>query len=89
MIRKYLFLVSERYAFPVMRPIQQEIIRRGDRVAWFFDREDDAKYLRDDEDRLENLVGHFIHLIKGIFASQIDHQIKISYFLFKFIWVFT
>ncbi len=55
MIRKYLFLVSERYAFPVMRPIQEEIIRRGDRVAWFFDREDCAKYLRDDEDRLENL----------------------------------
>ena len=55
MIRKYLFLVSERYAFPVMRPIQEEIIKRGDRVAWFFDKEDCARYLRDDEDRLENL----------------------------------
>ncbi len=55
MIRKYLFLVSERYAFPVMRPVQEEIIKRGDRVAWFFDKEDCAKYLRDDEDRLENL----------------------------------
>ena len=55
MMRKYLFLVSERYAFPVMRPIQQEIIKRGDRVAWFFDREDCAQYLRDDEERLESL----------------------------------
>ena len=55
MIRKYLFLVSERYAFPVMRPIQQEIIKRGDRVAWFFDREDCSQYLRDDEERLANL----------------------------------
>ena len=55
MTRKYLFLVSERYAFPVMRPIQQEIIKRGDRVAWFFDKEDCAQYLRDDEERLESL----------------------------------
>ncbi len=55
MTRKYLFLVSERYAFPVMRPIQQEIIERGDRVAWYFDKEGCAQYLREDEVRLENL----------------------------------
>jgi len=53
---KYLFLVSERYAFPVMRPIQEEIIKRGDRVAWFFDREDCAQYLLDNEERLEDLA---------------------------------
>ena len=35
--RRYLFLVSLAYSFPVLRPLQEVIRKRGDEVAWFID----------------------------------------------------
>ncbi len=49
----YLLYGSERYALAILRPLQQELRRRGHQVAWFFDGPgsedllDDERLLRD------------------------------------------
>jgi len=32
---KYLFYISQNYSFEILRPLQQEILRQGSKVAWF------------------------------------------------------
>ena len=32
---KYLFYISQNYSFEILRPLQQEIIKQGSKVAWF------------------------------------------------------
>ncbi|MFT6991958.1 MAG: CDP-glycerol glycerophosphotransferase (TagB/SpsB family) [Paraglaciecola sp.] len=34
-MKQYLFYIAHNYAFEILRPLQAEILRQGDQVAWF------------------------------------------------------
>ena len=53
-MKRYLFFVSLSYAYPILRPIQTEIRRRGDEVAWFFTAPCD-QYLQEGEKQLKTI----------------------------------
>lgn len=48
---RYLLFVNLPYAYPILRPLQAEILRRGGEVAWFVEKECPDE-LRSDEIRL-------------------------------------
>lgn len=55
-MRKYLFYVSQIYAFAIVRPLQKIIIGRGDEVAWFLEVPDRLMpYLQRDEKVLKTV----------------------------------
>lgn len=54
-VARYLFFVSELYAFAILRPLQAAIRARGEEVAWFFERADLARFLRSEEVRLHTV----------------------------------
>lgn len=48
-MQRYLLFVSQLYAYAILRPIAAAVAARGGEVAWFFERETDARYLRGGE----------------------------------------
>lgn len=52
---RYLLFASERYAFAILRPLQQAIRARGDDVAWFFEHERLESDRKADEVRLRSV----------------------------------
>lgn len=56
-MRRYLFYISELYAFAIVRPLQKAILERGDEAAWFFDDPGRlSRYLRPEEQRLNTIA---------------------------------
>lgn len=53
-MKHYLLFVSLPYAYPILRPLQAEIRRRGDHAAWFVEA-DCPVMLEPDETRLETV----------------------------------
>ena len=54
--QKYLMYISQNYAYAMLRPIQAEILARGDNVRWFLEgKEVSAKYLVSDEIQLNSI----------------------------------
>ena len=54
-VSRYLFFVSELYAFAILRPLQAAIRAAGHEASWFFERDALSKYLHADERRLDTV----------------------------------
>lgn len=54
MPKRYLFFISLAYSYSILRPLQQEIRRRGGEVAWFLT-QDCPNLLTDDEVHLKTI----------------------------------
>ncbi len=68
-MNKYLFYISELYAFSIVRPLQAAIRERGDEAAWFL--EDDLRlgpYLRPGERQLSTIESVMAYRPDAVFV---------------------
>jgi len=54
-MKKYLLYVSQLYSFSIVRPLQEEILKRGGEIRWYLARVEFALYLKPDEIRLNTV----------------------------------
>jgi CDP-glycerol glycerophosphotransferase (TagB/SpsB family) len=55
-VKHYLFYVAHNYAFEILRPLQQEIRRRGHDVAWFVEGDEiNPDYFHPDEKTIDTI----------------------------------
>lgn len=46
---KFLLYIAHKYGFPIVRPLQKEILNRGFDVAWFIEIEENKKFIKPEE----------------------------------------
>lgn len=68
-MKKYLFFVSFSYSYAILRPLQDEIWKRGDKVVWFFENPEDSKYLYSNEVQLKTIEQIFEYNPRAVFVA--------------------
>ncbi|MFR9165350.1 MAG: hypothetical protein ACLVKO_03615 [Dysgonomonas sp.] len=68
-MKKYLLFVSLTYSYPILRPIQNEIRRRGGDVAWFIE-DSCPECLREGEKRLRSVKEVIDYDPMAVFCSR-------------------
>lgn len=61
-MKHYLLYISQNYAFEILRPLQREIRKRGDKAAWFVEgKAVDLSLFKQDEEQLSSVeaIKHF------------------------------
>lgn len=85
-MKNYLFYISENYSFKILRPLQAEIIKRGDQVKWFVEGSNvNLGYFKDEEQRLISVAQVKAYnpvavFLPGNLAPNFIPGIKISLF---------
>ena len=69
MNRRYLFFVSLAYSYPILRPLQAEIWRRGDDVAWYVE-EPCVNLLKENEKRLNSIQDVLDYQPMAVFTPE-------------------
>jgi len=55
-MHKYLLYISENYSFKILRPLQEEMLKRGDKVRWFVEGNNiNLNYFKNNEKQLKNI----------------------------------
>ncbi len=67
-MKKYVFFCEVEYSYPILRPLQDEIRRRGDEVCWFLEKDCPDK-LREDERQLPAIRDVIAYKPLAIFSA--------------------
>ena len=68
-MKKYLFYISHNYCFEILRPLQQQIRRRGDEIAWFVEgNEINNDYFHQDDQVLTNIPQVIAYHPRAVFV---------------------
>jgi CDP-glycerol glycerophosphotransferase (TagB/SpsB family) len=70
-VKHYLFYIAHNYDFEILRPLQQEIRRRGDDVAWFVEgNEFNPDYFYENERVLDNITQIMDYKPRAVFTPS-------------------
>ncbi len=66
--KRYLFYIEQNYAFAMLRPLQEAILAKGDKVAWFLaGSQVDEAYLLDREKKINSVDVIFVYNPDAVF----------------------
>jgi len=84
--KRFLFFVSQNYSYAILRPLQEQILSRGDQVRWFlYGDEVNYDYLSSEEIRLSSITDVIdyqpqVSLVPGNFIPSFIPGLKVGIF---------
>ncbi|MGL1957070.1 MAG: UDP-N-acetylglucosamine 2-epimerase [Colwellia sp.] len=68
-MKKFLFYISQDYSFAILRPLQEILLARGDKVSWFFEGNKVTKSYLSKNEILINTVAEIFNYQPGIVVA--------------------